>query len=161
MNQLRQVNLGLAPYNNLQLLAILMASHGGVSDYHAMVATLRNRPWEGLQFDLNYTLSNSKDQIGDVQNNLALISTGFDPNIDYGPAQSDRRHVFNAIANYQLPFGPERRWSSGNGLVNAVIGGWYFSGIYRAYSSLPLFVTDNGVFAGSLQVLPSQVERSR
>jgi Carboxypeptidase regulatory-like domain len=153
MNQLRQVNLGLAPYNNLQLLAILMASHGGVSDYHAMVATLRNRLWEGLQFDMNYTLSNSKDQLGDVQNNLALITTGFDPNVDYGPAQSDRRHVFNAIVNYQLPFGPERRWSS-HGWANALIGGWYFSGIYRAYSSLPLFVTDNnGVFGGSLSGL--------
>ena len=149
MNQLRQVNLGLAPYNNLQLLAILMASHGGVSDYHAMVATLRNRPWRGLQFDMNYTLSNSKDQLGDVQNNLALITTGFDPNVDYGPAQSDRRHVFNAIANYQLPFG-----SSSQGLAKALVGGWYFSGIYRAYSSLPLFVTDNnGVFGGSLSGL--------
>ena len=107
------MNLGLAPYNNLQLLAILMASHGGVSDYHAMVATLRNRPWQGLQFDMNYTLSNSKDQLGDVQNNLALISTGFDANVDYGPAQSDRRHVFNAILNYQLPFGPDQRWTPG------------------------------------------------
>jgi hypothetical protein len=136
------------------LLAILMASHGGVSDYHAMVATLRNRPWEGLQFDMNYTLSNSKDQLGNVQNNLALISTGFDPNVDYGPSQSDRRHVFNAIVNYQLPFGPEQRWSSSHGWANALIGGWYLSGIYRGYSSLPLFVTDNnGVFAGSLSGL--------
>ena len=58
MNQLRQVNLGLTPYNNLQLLAILMATHGGVSDYHAMMATVRNRPWKGIQFDVNYTLSN-------------------------------------------------------------------------------------------------------
>ena len=103
MNQLRQVNLGLTPYNNLQLLAILMASHGGISNYHAMVATLRNRPWNGLQFDMNYTFANSKDRVGDVQNNLSLISTGFDPDVDYGPAQSDRRHVFNAIANYELP----------------------------------------------------------
>ena len=154
MNQLRQVNLGLAPYNNLQLLAILMASHGGVSDYHAMVATLRNRPWAGLQFDMNYTLSNSQDQLGNVQNNLALITTGFDANIDYGAAQSDRRHVFNAIVNYQLPFGPDRRWSSSQGWANALMGGWYFSGIYRAYSSLPLTVTDNnGVFGGSLSGL--------
>ena len=153
LNGLRQA-MGRTPYNNLQLLAILMASHGGVSDYHAMVATLRNRPWEGLQFDMNYTLSNSQDQLGNVQNNLALITTGFDPNVDYGPAQSDRRHVFNAIVNYQLPFGVDRRWSSSQGWANALMGGWYFSGIYRAYSSLPLFVTDNnGVFGGSLSGL--------
>jgi hypothetical protein len=150
LNQHRQLGVGLTPYNNLQLLAILMASHGGRSNYHAMVATLRNRPWKGLQFDMNYTLSNSKDQLGDVQNNLALVSTGFDPNVDYGPAQSDRRHIFNAIAHYELPFGPGRRWSSS--WANPIMGGWYVSGIYRAYSSLPLVVTDNNqVFGGSLQ----------
>jgi hypothetical protein len=151
MNIIRQAGLGLAPYNNLQLLAILMATHGGVSNYHAMVATVRNRPWNGVQFDINYTLSKSLDQVGDVQNNLSLISTGFDPDVDYGPAQSDRRHVFNAIFNYELPFGAGRRWSSGSDGLNKVVGGWYLSGIYRAYSSLPLFVTDNsGVFGGSL-----------
>ena len=128
-----------------------MASHGGVSDYHAMVATLRNRPWEGLQFDMNYTLSNSQDQLGDVQNNLALITTGFDPNVDYGPAQSDRRHVFNAIVNYQLPFGPERRWSSRHGWVNAIIGGWYFPASIARIRACRSIVTDNnGVFGGSL-----------
>jgi hypothetical protein len=154
MNIIRQVGLGLTPYNNLQLLAILMATHGGVSNYHAMVATLRNRPWRGMQFDLNYTLSKSLDQVGDVQNNLALISTGFDPDVDYGPAQSDRRHVFNAIFNYDLPFGSGQRWSTGSGALNNIIGGWYASGIFRAFSSLPLFVVDNaGVFGGSLSGL--------
>jgi hypothetical protein len=151
MGAIRQTALGLPAYNNLQLLAILMASYGGRSNYHAMFATLRNRPWHGLQFDLNYTLSKSLDQIGDVQNNLALISTGFDPDIDYGPAQSDRRHIFNAIFTYDLPFGAGKYWSSGNGAADRIIGGWYMSGIYRAYTSLPYVVTDNaGVFGGSL-----------
>ena len=118
MNSLRQAGLGLAPYNNLQLLAILMATHGGISNYHAMTATVRNRPWKGIQFDVNYTLSKSLDQIGDVQNNLSLITTGFDPNVDYGPAQSDRRHVINGIFNYDLPFGTGRHWSSGSGWAN-------------------------------------------
>jgi hypothetical protein len=150
MGAIRQTALGLPAYNNLQLLAILMATHGGRSNYHAMFATLRNRPWHGLQFDFNYTLSKSLDQIGDVQNNLAIISTGFDPDIDYGPAQSDRRHILNATFNYDLPFGAGRRWSS-DGALERVIGGWYLSGIYRAFSSLPFVVTDNaGVFGGSL-----------
>lgn len=153
MNQ-RRFGLNLVPYNNLQLLAILMATHGGISNYHAMVATLRNRPWKGMQFDVNYTLSRSMDQVGDVQNNLALISTGFDANVDYGPAQSDRRHVLNAIFNYDLPFGSGQRWNSSRGWVNKVTGGWYMSGIFRTFSSLPLFVVDNaGVFGGSLSAL--------
>ena len=154
MNAIRETALGLEPYNNLQLLAILMASSGGVSNYHGMFMTLRSRPWNGLQFDLNYTLAKALDQAGNVQNNLALITTGFDPNIDYGPALSDRRHIFNGIFNYELPFGPGRRWSSQHAAANKVMGGWYLSGIYRAFSSLPLDVTDNsGVWGGSLAAL--------
>ena len=153
MNQYRQLALGSVPYNNLQLLAILMASHGGISNYHAMVATVRNRPWKGLQFDANYTLAKSLDQVGDVQNNLGVITTGFDRNIDYGPAQSDRRHILNAIVNYELPFGGD---GTSQNWLNTLIGGWYVSGIYAAYSGLPLFVTDNnGVFGGSLANLPA------
>jgi hypothetical protein len=30
-----------------------------------------------------------------------------------------------------LPFGADRRWSSGNGILNRVIGGWSISGITR------------------------------
>jgi hypothetical protein len=150
MSAIRQTALGLPAYNNLQLLAILMATHGGRSNYHAMFATLRNRPWHGLQFDLNYTLSKSLDQLGDVQNSLALQSTGFDPDIDYGPSQSDRRHIFNAVFTYDLPFGAGKRLAT-HGALERVAGGWYMSGIYRAFTSLPFFVTDNaGVFGGSL-----------
>jgi hypothetical protein len=154
MNVLRQLVLGLPSYNNLQLLAVLMATHGGISNYHAMFLTLRNRPWHGLQFDVNYTLSKSLDQVGDVQNNLSLITTGFDPNIDYGPALSDRRHVFNGIFNYDLPLGAGQRFSSSRSWVNKIIGGWYVSGIFRAFTSLPFSVDDNaGVFGGSLAAL--------
>lgn len=157
MSAIRQTALHLPAYNNLQLLAILMATNGGVSNYHAMFATLRNRSWHGLQFDLNYTLSKSLDQVGDVQNNLALITSGFDPNIDYGPAQSDRRHIFNGVFTYDLPFGAGKRFPTANGTIERIIGGWYLSGIYRAYSSLPYFVTDNtGVWGGSLAGVPSE-----
>jgi hypothetical protein len=156
MNQYRQLGLGLTPYNNLQLLAILMATHGGRSNYHAMFATFRNRPWHGLQFDLNYTLAKSLDQVGDVQNNLAVISTPFDADIDYGPAQSDRRHVLNAIFTYDLPFGKGKPWAS-SGWQERVAGGWYLSGIYRAYTSLPYLVTDStGAFGGTVAGVPTQ-----
>jgi hypothetical protein len=163
MGAIRQTSLGLPAYNNLQLLAILMATHGGRSNYHAMFATVRNRLWHGLQFDLNYTLARSVDTIGDVQNNLAVISTPFDPDVDWAPAQSDRKHVFNAIFTYDLPFGKGKRWANGSGWQDRVAGGWYASGIYRAFSSLPYFVRDDfnaqtqtQVFGGSIANVPVQ-----
>jgi hypothetical protein len=157
LGAVRQTALGLPAYNNLQLLAILMATNSGRSNYHAMFATLRNRPWHGLQFDLNYTLSKALDQVGDVQNNLSLLTSGFDPDLDYGPAQSDRRHILNGIFTYELPFGSGKLVSTSNRIVDRIIGGWNMSGIFRAYTSLPYFVTDNtGVWGGSLGGAPNE-----
>ncbi len=153
---LRRLALGLQPYNSLQLAAILMATSGGKSNYHAGFATLRNRPRAGLQFDLNYTYAKSLDQVGDVQNNLSLISTGFDRDIDYGFSQADRRHVFNGIFTYDLPFGAGKPWLSGSGAVDKVVGGWYLSGIFRTYSGLPFFVTDSASVFGGLAGAPAQ-----
>lgn len=142
-----RIALGRQPYNAAQFAALLMATSGGRSNYNAAFVTLRNRPWHGLQFDLNYTLSRALDQVGDVQNNLSIISTGFDRNVDYGFSQADRTHVINGIFTYDLPFGNGRQWFSGGGWQDKVFGGWYLSGIYRTYSGLPFFVTDNaGVF---------------
>jgi hypothetical protein len=133
-----------------------MATSGGRSNYHAGFVTLRNRPWHGVQLDLNYTLSKALDQVGDVQNNLSVISTGFDRDIDYGFSQADRRHVFNGTFTYDLPFGAGKRFLSGKGMPDKVFGGWYLSGIFRTYSGLPLFVTDNAGVFGQLAGVPSQ-----
>ena len=151
MNILRQFVLGLPSYNNLQILVPLMRTHGGISNYHALFFSVRNRRWNGLVFDLNYTLSKSLDEVGFVQNNVGGMSSSFRPGIDYGPSFFDRRNVFNAIFNYELPFGAGRRLDSNRGWLNRIIGGWYMSGIFQAYSGLPVLVLDNaGVFGGSL-----------
>ncbi len=152
---IKRLGLGLPAYNSLQLAAILMATSGGRSNYHAGFVTLRNRPWHGVQFDFNYTLSKALDQVGDVQNNLSVISTGFDRDIDYGFSQADRRHVINGIFTYDLPFGEGKRYLSGKEL-DKVFGGWYVSGIFRTYSGLPLFVTDNAGVFGQLAGVPTQ-----
>jgi hypothetical protein len=133
-----------------------MATSGGRSNYHAGFVTLRSRPWRGLVFDVNYTYSKALDQVGDVQNNLSIISTGFDRDIDYGPSQADRRHVVNGIFTYDLPFGAGKRWLSGTGAPNKVFGGWYMSGIFRMYSGLPFFVTDNAGVFGHVAGAPAQ-----
>jgi len=146
---------GLPSYDSLQLAAILMATSGGVSNYHAGFVTLRNRPWHGAQFDINYTLAKALDQVGDVQNNLSVISTGFDRNIDYGFSQADRRHVVNGIFTYDLPFGAGKSYLTDKGWQDKIVGGWYLSGIYRTYSSLPLFVGDSSSAWGGLAGVPT------
>jgi hypothetical protein len=83
------------------------------------------------------------DAIGAVQNYPIEPSSSFDHSIDYGPSFFDHRHVVTAMWVYELPFGTGARFSTGNQPLNKAIGGWYFSGIFKAASGLPLTVAES------------------
>jgi len=131
------------PITNLQVQRIWSGTDGGYSNYHAFFATLRKRTSNGLTVGLNYTLAKSLDDIGAVQNYPLEASSSFDHSIDYGPSFFDHRHVVTANWVYELPFGFGTRFSTGNQPLNKVIGGWYFSGIFKAASGLPLTVAES------------------
>jgi hypothetical protein len=131
------------PITNLQVQRIWSGTDGGYSNYHAFFATLRKRTSQGLTFAINYTLAKSLDDIGSVQNIPVEPSSSFDHGIDYGPSFFDHRHVVTANWVYELPFGSGTRFSIGNQPLNKVIGGWYFSGIFKAASGLPLTVAES------------------
>jgi len=132
------------------------------SNYNAFVVTLRNNNWHGLVFDMNYTRSKSLDDVGAVQNAAEYHSSSYDFNLDYGPSFFNRPNVFNALFHYDLPFGGSHRFTSGNGFVNRVIGGWYTAGILRVESGIPELVTVSGqsfgggdIFGISAGMLPT------
>ena len=144
-----QSGLNLPTFNNLQVFDLFMRSHKDYSNYHALVVTLRNRPWHGLLYDLNYTFSKSLDTVGAVQNSASYYGTSFNPSIEYGPSLFDRTHVLNTVFNYDLPLGRGHRLGSSHEAVNKLIGGWYTAGIVRFSSGIPLLVQEsNQVFGG-------------
>jgi hypothetical protein len=131
------------PITNLQVQRIWSGTDGGYSNYHAFFATLKTRTSKGLTFTFNYTLAKSLDDIGSVQNIPIEPSSSFDHSIDYGPSFFDHRHVVTAIWVYEFPFGRGTRFTTGNEPINKIIGGWYFSGIFKAASGLPLTVAES------------------
>lgn len=142
---------GLPTYNNHQILELFMRTHRDKSNYHALILTMRNRGWHGLQFDMNYTFSKSLDQSGAVQNDARYYASSYNPGLEYGPSFFDRTHVFNTIYNYDLPFGKGHRLGSSHEGVNRFIGGWYTAGVWRFATGLPLTVTNgNDTFGGGL-----------
>jgi hypothetical protein len=158
----RQFGLGLQPYDNLQVLDLFMRDSHDSSNYNAFVVTLRNNNWHGLVFDLNYTRSKSLDDVGAVQNAAEYHSSSYNFNLDYGPSFFNRPNVFNAIFNYDLPFGGSHRLSSSHSAVNKIIGGWYTAGILRISSGVPDLVTVSGqsfgggdIFGISAGMLPT------
>jgi hypothetical protein len=150
MDLSRQFLLGLPAYDNLQVFEVFTRASRDKSNYNALVLTLRNNTWHGLLFDFNYTFSKSLDTVGAVQNDARYYSSSFNTHLDYGPSFFDRPNVFNAIANYDLPFG-RTFWKSSHSAVNKVIGGWYSAGIFRKGSGLPELVSISGQsFGGGL-----------
>jgi hypothetical protein len=121
----------------------------GRSDYNGLQASLRQRASGGLEFLASYTLSRTRTNnlgyygSGGVAAEGAYWMNAYQPDWNYGPAFFDARHNFVLSANYELPYGKDRRWGgSAPAVVNAILGGWRLSGIYQARSGFPITVTD-------------------
>jgi hypothetical protein len=121
----------------------------GRSDYNGLQASLRQRASRGLEFLASYTLSRTRTNnlgyygSGGVAAEGAYWMNAYQPDWNYGPAFFDARHNFVLSANYELPYGKDRRWGgSAPAVVNAILGGWRLSGIYQARSGFPITVTD-------------------
>jgi len=158
----RKFKLGLQPYDSLQVLDLFMRDSHDSSNYNAFVVTLRNNNWHGLVFDLNYTRSKSLDDVGAVQNAAEYHSSSYNFHLDYGPSFFNRPNVFNAIFNYDLPFGGSHRLSNSHAAVNKFISGWFTAGILRISSGVPDLVTVSGqsfgggdIFGISAGMLPT------
>jgi hypothetical protein len=58
----------------------------------------------------------------------------------YSVSDFDVRHIINANAVWEMPFGRGREYFNGiNKVADAFIGGWQLSGIWRWNSGLPIF----------------------
>jgi hypothetical protein len=121
----------------------------GRSDYNGLQASLRQRATHGVEYLASYTLSRTRTNnlgyygSGGVQAEGAYWMNAYNPEANYGPAFFDARHNFVLSANYELPYGRDRKWGNDAPTVmNAILGGWRVSGIFQARSGFPITVTD-------------------
>lgn len=118
----------------------------GSSSYNGMLVSVRKRFSQGLQFDVNYTLSHAIDNQSSIANTVfgGIVCDIRNLRVCRGNSDFDIRHLFNANFIYELPFGKGRTFGSDSGgLVNAIIGGWTFTGIVTARSGLPFNLITN------------------
>ncbi|HVF26853.1 MAG TPA: hypothetical protein VM943_01350, partial [Pyrinomonadaceae bacterium] len=91
-----------------------------------------------------YTFSKSMDNASGLQQDSlfgysSLILNPLDENLTRSVSDFDVRHIVNANAVWQLPFGRGRAFlSDSSAVVNGILGGWQLSGIFRANSGLPV-----------------------
>jgi hypothetical protein len=128
----------------------------GNSAYNAGQFSLRRRMSDGLQFDLNYTYSKSIDIGSNAERINHFQGSGFAsqvlnswfPNQLRGPSDFDNTHQLNANWVYQLPFGRGKKFGGGiNRAVDAVVGGWTVSGLWRWTSGYPFSISSGSQWA--------------
>lgn len=113
------------------------------SDYHAGALSVRQRLGEGFTADFNYTFSKSLDDASGLQN-AGLFGGGFIRNPirqrdSYAASDFDIRHIINVNSVWQIPVGRGRAFLSDiNPAVDAFLGGWQLSGIFRYNSGAPV-----------------------
>ncbi len=133
--------LGLQAYDSDQAGVEFIRTYIGYGNYNAGLITLRKRMSHGFTISGNYTYAKALDDGISNQNNAGFFSNSFNPSVQYGPSAYDRRNVINAYYQYDLPAGKGHRFHTGN-FVDQVIGGWYTSGIFSAWTGLPVKVSE-------------------
>ncbi|MGH9659613.1 MAG: TonB-dependent receptor [Bryobacteraceae bacterium] len=100
------------------------------SNYNSLQITLQKRMSAGLTFNINHTYSKTLSDAGAGR-------SAYFWQIEKSHGESDRRHVFNAMVVYELPFGRGRSMNPSNAVVRALVSGWRISSITRLRSGLP------------------------
>jgi hypothetical protein len=142
-----------AAYYQSQFASLYAWTSGGRSNYNALQVMLRHKATHGLSWDFNYTFSKSIDLTSDAERvNLfegygfggGQIINAFSPQQMRGVSDFDMTHQINTSWLYELPFGRGKKWGTGwNRAMDAIAGGWAWSGIGRWTSGLP-FIVQNG-----------------
>jgi Carboxypeptidase regulatory-like domain/TonB-dependent Receptor Plug Domain len=131
----------------------------GTSAYNALQVTYNVRWGANLQGQFNYTFSKSFDEAsaaervgpyegtggtGDDLNGGGIVINAWDPLALRGLSDFNAFHQINANLVYRLPFGKGQAMQGNAGpLLNALIGGWHVSGIFRWTTGFPITI-DNG-----------------
>lgn len=147
---------GLPTFDNLQSSLQEMRTYIGTSNYNGLIVTLHKAPTHGLTFDLNYTFSKALDDGLVNQNNAGYYLNGFTPNVSWGPSIYDRTHVFTGSYVYNLPMGQGHLLHFRGGL-DRILSGWYTSGVYSAWTGLPLTVRQSSQVWGGGTILSGSV----
>ena len=134
----------------------------GTSDYNALQVTYNVR-WSNLQGQFNYTFSKSFDEASSAErvgpyegtggtgndlNGGGIVINSYDPLSLRGLSDFNAFHQINANLVYQLPFGKGQRvLSSAGTALNALVGGWHVSGIFRWTSGFPITINNGFTWA--------------
>lgn len=137
------------------------------SHYNSLQVSINHRTGYGLFVQAAYTYSRVMGYVNDNtwENGLefncppsAALPKGCLP-LNYGPLSFDHTHNLRMAYVYDLPFGTGKKWASSNNVVNNVVGGWKFNGVFTAFTGSPLQIgqDQNGLSTFDTAQVPNHV----
>jgi hypothetical protein len=122
---------------------ITLLSNDAFYNYNSAQFELRRRFAQGLYLQANYTFSkNLVNGQGTAQALNEPYLQNQNQQLDYQRADYDQTHTFNFNGIYEFPFGKGKSYFNDNGILNYLVGGWTFSGIFQARSGVPISIVD-------------------
>jgi len=119
--------------------------NAGNSTYHSFQLKVEKRMSQGLYFLGSYTISKLLTDSEGVQIDAATWNGGlgvmspFERQRNKRLAINDVPQVFSLALVYDLPVGRGQKFMNQGGVVNAVLGGWQLSTIFRATGGVPQY----------------------
>ena len=139
-----------------QFSSLYAWSSFGTSSYNALQFILRHPASHGLTVDVSYTFSKSIDlgseterasQEGDTDGSFSnfVIQNTWNPRLNRGVSDFDTHSLITGDWVYVLPVGRGKAvLGTTNHVVDAVLGGWQWSGLVRWTSGLPFTLDSPG-----------------
>ena len=120
----------------------------GVSDYNALQIQARKRFSQGLSFLVSYTWSKTLTDAESIFNEFSGFTQDF-YNRKPEKALSINDYPNNLVLSYEyeLPFGPGKKFANVGGAAGKAIGGWSVAGVQQYQSGAPqVIVTGENPF---------------
>jgi hypothetical protein len=154
-NQKNPANGWARPYPTWGDITIAMKD--AYSHYDAFQVRYEQQAVAGLTLLNSFTWSHARDNAGAaLESSTPSPQNYYDLAADYGQSDYNQPFVNTTALVYELPFGKGRKWLSGGGVVNTLLGGWQISAINQAASGYPFNLT----YSPSTSVTVSSISAS-
>ena len=120
----------------------------GSGNYNALQVSLNRRYSSGLSYLVAYTWAKSMD-VGCSDRENCSVQDPYNLETNRSVSTFDLPHVLSTSIVYDLPFGPNRRFRTGIGFVNQLIGNWQVNTILSLTSGLPFTLVTAGDIANT------------
>ena len=111
----------------------------GRGNYNGLQVSLDRRYTNGLSYSVSYTWSKSIDVGGDGYFGVegGVPQDAYDPgHYDRSVSGLDLAHILSVDTLYEIPVGRGKRFSTGKGALDYVLGNWQFNDIFQAHSGI-------------------------